>query len=186
MAQASRANRDLNPQDSHAGQRLREGALLLLIAVAAFLLLSLLTYSSNDPGWSYIGPREQAHNAGGLVGAWITDVIFILFGLLGYFLPLMIGWSGWIILKERNPDNSVNVHLVALRWVGFFLILGSGCALTSMHLSHLVHFLPEGAGGILGDALMRLEATDADALREVDPLGPERLAGGQLAGGRGG
>lgn len=153
MAQASHTDQTLDAQGSHAGQRLREGALLLLIAVVAYLMLSLVTYSSNDPGWSYTGPRELVLNGGGPVGAWFADVFLYLFGLLGFLFPLMVGWGGWLIIKERNLDNSVNIHLIALRWVGFFLTLGAGCGLVSMHLSHISLELPGGVGGILGSFL---------------------------------
>ncbi len=153
MAQASRTDQTLDAQSSHAGQRLREGALLLLIAVVAYLMLSLVTYSSNDPGWSYTGPRNQVLNGGGPVGAWFADVFLYLFGLFGFLFPLMIGWGGWLIIKERNLDNSVNIHLIALRWIGFILTLGAGCSLTAMHLSHISLELPGGVGGILGSFL---------------------------------
>ena len=33
-------------------RRLKEGALILLCAVAFFLLMSLVTYTNVDPGWS--------------------------------------------------------------------------------------------------------------------------------------
>ncbi|WP_428604987.1 DNA translocase FtsK [Sedimenticola sp.] len=133
-----------------AGQRLREGALVLLVAISAYLMLSLVTYAPNDPGWSYAGPREFAENAGGLVGAWLADVLLNLFGLWGYLFPLMIGWSGWLILKERNPDNSLNIPMVSLRWVGFLVTLTAGSSLASLHLSHIATFLPGGSGGMLG------------------------------------
>ena len=150
VAQASQTEQLQNSGGSVAGQRLREGALVLLVAVSAYLMLSLVTYSANDPGWSYAGPREFAENAGGLVGAWLADVLLNLFGLLGYLFPLMIGWSGWLILKERNPDNTLNISMVSLRWVGFLLTLSAGSSLAALHLSHIATFLPGGSGGMLG------------------------------------
>ncbi|AKH22057.1 DNA translocase FtsK [Sedimenticola thiotaurini] len=150
MAQASQTEQLRSDVGSVAGQRLREGALVLLVAISAYLMLSLVTYAPNDPGWSYAGPREFAENAGGLVGAWLADVLLNLFGLWGYLFPIMIGWSGWLILKERNPDNSLNIPMVALRWIGFLLTLGAGSSLAALHLSHIATFLPGGSGGMLG------------------------------------
>jgi len=150
VAQASQTEQLQNDRGSVAGQRLREGALVLLVAVSAYLMLSLVTYAPNDPGWSYAGAREFAENAGGLVGAWLADVLLNLFGLWGYLFPLMIGWSGWLILKERNPDNSLNLPMVSLRWVGFLLTLIAGSSLAALHLSHIATFLPGGSGGMLG------------------------------------
>lgn len=156
MAQASQSGQKPIDSDSPVKHRLREGALLLLIAVAAYLLLSLVTYSSNDPGWSFTGRRGSLENAGGPAGAWFADVLLYLFGLLGYLFPLMVGWSGWLILKERNPDNTTNFVLVALRWAGFFLTIIAGSALAALHLQHFANYLPSGAGGILGRSLQDL------------------------------
>ncbi len=150
MAQASRTDTLDNAHGSVARQRLREGALVLLIAISAYLMLALVTYTATDPGWSYAGPREYAENAGGLVGAWLADVLLNLFGLWGYLFPLMVGWSGWMILKERNPDDTLNMAMVSLRWVGFLLTLCAGSGLATLHLSHLATALPGGSGGILG------------------------------------
>jgi len=140
----------------HMGRRLREGALLLLLAVAGYVLLSLATYSKEDPGLFYVGPREQVVNMGGPIGAWFSDVLLNLFGLLAYLLPLMIVWGGWLLYRERNPDNSVNIQLASLRWSGFFIIIGAGCALASLHIPPELFSLPGGSGGILGSALRQL------------------------------
>ena len=124
--------------------------MLLLLAVAVYFMLSLGSYSPDDPGWSFTGPREQVLNAGGPVGAWFADVFLYLFGFLAYLFPVMVGWSGWLIYKERNPDDSVNVHLVAFRWLGFFITLSAGSALIAIHVSNGAVPLPGGSGGILG------------------------------------
>ncbi len=132
------------------GRRLREGALLLLVAVAAYFLLSLVSYSPDDPGWSYVGPREQLDNAGGPVGAWLADVFLYLFGLLAYLFPVMVAWSGWLVYRERSLDDRVNMHLLAMRWLGFVITLAAGSALADMHFSHFQLHLPTGSGGVLG------------------------------------
>jgi len=156
VAQASQSDpKEVDPSSS-VHHRLREGALLLLIAVAAYLLLSLVTYSASDPGWSFTGRRGPLENAGGPAGAWFADVLLYLFGLLGYLFPVMVGWSGWLILKERNSDNTTNFYMVALRWAGFFLTLISGSVLAALHLGHFAGYLPAGAGGVLGHSIAGL------------------------------
>jgi S-DNA-T family DNA segregation ATPase FtsK/SpoIIIE len=134
----------------HMGRRLREGALLLLVAVAGYFLLSFISYSPDDPGWSFIGPRQQVQNAGGPVGAWLADVFLYLFGFLAYLFPIMVGWSGWLLYKEHNPDDTINTHLLALRWMGFIITLSAGSALAAMHMSSFHVPLQAGSGGILG------------------------------------
>jgi len=137
---------------STMNKRLREGAVLLLVAIASYFLISLLAYSPDDPGWSFTGQREHVQNSGGPVGAWLADVFLYLFGFLAYLFPIMVGWSGWLIIKERTPEDAVNIHLIALRWLGFLITLGSGCALAAMYVSQFNVAMPVGAGsgGILG------------------------------------
>jgi S-DNA-T family DNA segregation ATPase FtsK/SpoIIIE len=137
-------------------RRVLEGVFLLVLALAAYLLISLGTFSPEDSGWSYVGPRDTPVNAGGPAGAWFASVFFSLFGLLAFLFPVMVVWSGWLVLKERTPEDTVNLPLIGLRWSGFFLVLFSGCTLATLHLGDFGMGLPEGPGGVLGEWLREL------------------------------
>jgi len=137
----------------HAHHRLRELAFWMIIAIGCYFLLSLMTFSPFDPGWSYVGPRQNPQNLGGTAGAWFASVFLGLFGFLAYLFPVMITWSGWLIFKERNTDDSVNYWLVGLRWSGFLLTVLAGSTLAAMHIKLFGNTYPEGAGGIIGKAL---------------------------------
>ena len=50
--------------------------MLVLIALALFLITALVTYNATDPGWSYTGTRDDVQNAAGVVGAWFSDVLY--------------------------------------------------------------------------------------------------------------
>ena len=150
MSQA-RLNTEIeHPLSMAMTRRLREVAILLIGALALFVLISLATFDRNDPGWSLASGAQLTRNAGGPVGAWLADVLFFLFGLLAFLFPVMIAWSGWLIFKQRNDDDSVNIHLVALRWAGFVLTIAAGCALAAASSGDFGLGLPEGAGGITG------------------------------------
>jgi len=129
-------------------KRLKEGGFLLLLAVSAFFLMALLSYSPEDPSWGYVGPRDHALNAGGPAGAWFASVLFSLVGIIAYLLPVMIAWAGWMMFRERNEEAS-QLHLSIARWRGFFLTLVGATALSTLHVK-VGTSLPEGAGGILG------------------------------------
>jgi len=135
------------------GRGLREAAFLILLAVALFMLAALVTYSSQDPGWSYTGPRTDISNATGAFGAWMSDVFYFLFGDLAFLLPVMIAYSGWLVLRGKKADGEVDYHILGIRWGGFFLTLASGCALASLHFVAPEASLPEGPGGVLGSWL---------------------------------
>ncbi|HHB11587.1 MAG TPA: DNA translocase FtsK, partial [Chromatiales bacterium] len=130
---------------------LREGAGLLVLAVALLLLLSLLSYDPGDPGWSHTGTHSTVHNLGGAAGAWIADLLFYLLGYLAFLAPPMIGWSGWLVVRGEMREGQTDWSLLAVRWAGFLVMVVSGCALATMHF--LGGGLPQHAGGVLGEAL---------------------------------
>jgi DNA segregation ATPase FtsK/SpoIIIE, S-DNA-T family len=138
------------------GDRLREGAFWLIVAVAAYFFVTFLTYSPMDPGWSFVGERDRVHNLGGPAGAWLASVFYSLFGIFALLFPVMLVWSGWLILKERTEDNELNTPLLFLRWTGFALTIIGGCGLGALHLTDFGLGLTEGAGGILGKVLESL------------------------------
>ncbi|MGA7981226.1 MAG: DNA translocase FtsK 4TM domain-containing protein [Chromatiaceae bacterium] len=128
----------------------REGAMWSLVCVALYLVLSLASYSPQDPGWSHVGHGDAVANAGGRVGAWFADVALYLFGLFAYLIPVMVAWSAYLVFRRPDPEPDTQVHLLALRWLGFIVTLAAGSALVSVHLAGLAHNLPNGIGGGLG------------------------------------
>src|SRR3990167_10921461 len=130
--------------------RLQEGLFLALVACAVFLLISLLTYHSHDPGWSTTGLGQEIANWGGRVGAWLADVFLLLFGLVSYLFPFMIILSGWFSLHESNQTQKKSNEWMfkSLGWV--LLILGSD-GLVSFYFTSTL--LPANSGGIIGESL---------------------------------
>lgn len=61
-----------------------EGVIIVLLSLATYVLLALLSYSSGDPGWSGTGENAAVVNWVGRSGAWLADVLFFLFGGLAY------------------------------------------------------------------------------------------------------
>jgi S-DNA-T family DNA segregation ATPase FtsK/SpoIIIE len=158
LAQARRTKTITNPEKSavivtqlHRG--LREAAMLVLMALALFLFTALVTYHPADPGWSYTGgSRDSIHNAAGVVGAWFSDVLYNLFGYLSFLFPVIIAYSGWLVLRSNHieVDKDIDYHELGIRWAGFFVTVAMGCALMSMHFAIPEGQLPLDGGGILG------------------------------------
>jgi S-DNA-T family DNA segregation ATPase FtsK/SpoIIIE len=138
---------------THVSHAMREGIMWSLFCLSGYLLLSLFSYSPLDPGWSYTGAEMKVINSGGPAGAWFADVFLYLFGIFAYLFPIMLSWSAVLVFRRRNPDDSVNINLVLVRWLGFFITLASGCALAALHTNHLFTHLPTGTGGALGTLL---------------------------------
>jgi len=123
--------------------------MLLSLALAAMMLASLLSYDPADPAWSHSGSNAQPSNFVGSAGAWLSDLLFYLFGYMAYLLPVMLIYNAVLLIRSRLPESEDRYQLLAVRWGGFVLTLVSGCALASLHFSTGSQ-LPLDAGGILG------------------------------------
>jgi S-DNA-T family DNA segregation ATPase FtsK/SpoIIIE len=137
----------------------REGALWTLIVAALYLVVALATYSPQDPGWSQVGTSAAVNNAGGVFGAWFADVALFLFGLFAYLIPITVAWSAYLVFRQRVPEPETKLYWLALRWVGFLLLLAAGSAMTAIHFAGFGETLPNGVGGGLG--LLIAEAAGA-------------------------
>ena len=136
---------------SQLSRVLREAGMLVTAAIGLYLMMSLITYYPGDPGWSNTGPVQRIHNAGGVVGAWLADVMLFLFGYLTYLLPIIVIHSGWLLLKRKEKDGGeTNSHLLMVRWTGFLILLISGCGLASLHFAVAAGSVPLDSGGVLG------------------------------------
>lgn len=145
---------------------IKEGVFILTIALAAFLLLALISYHSTDPAWSSSGTSQNVTNVTGYVGAWIADIFLCAFGIVAYLFPLMIVYAAWIPLKTKNANfeeednnneededtvNRFKKILFILRTISFFLVLISGSCLAALHIN--ANSLPFNSGGVLGNSL---------------------------------
>jgi len=153
LAQARRKTADAGRFSHQVTHGLREGALLILGALAIFLLVSLLSYYPADPGWSNSGAVTQISNAGGLIGAWLADVLLYLLGYLAYLFPVMIAYSGWLVFRGHTPSGGIDLHVLAVRWSGFLMTVGAGCGLAALESDGASGGLPAGAGGVLGNVI---------------------------------
>ena len=135
----------------------REGLLIGYSLVALFLLIALLSYSPSDPSWTNGGGADaDVANAVGTSGAWISDVLFQVLGLLSYTLPLFLLYKVALALRGAAEEQSRAIvwPLVALKFAGFGLLLLSACGLASLHIK-VAGALPS-AGGILGTLVLDL------------------------------
>lgn len=154
MAQATRVAKKDKAEVAvgAASFRLREAALILALALAAYLLLSLLSYDPTDPGWSTTGTNDVIANKGGIVGAWLADSLLYGFGFPAYLSPLMLAFSGWLLFSwGRNSDSEGALHFWILKSAGLIIALSAASGLSTLSLAPYAGLLPLGAGGVLGE-----------------------------------
>ncbi len=130
---------------------IREAVLILALAVAAYLLLSLASYDFSDPAWSHSTASTEVKNAGGAVGAWFADVFLFLFGYFAYLFPLLLAFAGWLYFRQAR-QGSQGKAFGRLRLAGFLATLICGTALVALHGSEDFTDLPANTGGLLGSA----------------------------------
>jgi S-DNA-T family DNA segregation ATPase FtsK/SpoIIIE len=126
---------------------LRESAVIALAIVALTLLVALATYSPDDPGFSYTGDAAPIRNRIGVAGAWVSDVLFFLFGWPAFLLPVVLALAAWG-LQRRAQGMTVSRMNTAVRAAGFVLLLAASCGLTTLHWE--AGMLRQTAGGVVG------------------------------------
>ena len=123
--------------------------LLTSAAVTIYLLLALFSYDHTDPGWSSTGIGGSVSNLGGVVGAWVADVVLSLFGYVGFILPWLIFAGGVIHYRSSGQGGRLVDSLTARLVASVFLLLGA-CGLAAAHDLGDPAALPQGSGGMLG------------------------------------
>ena len=114
-----------------------------LLAVAALMLLSLVSYSAGDPVLLLkSGAHETVTNWLGPTGALFAEVILQLLGVIGFALPLVLLQAGRRRLRPAPPegDDSTAVRV---------LILAS-LAVSATGLASLAQQVSAGGGSFAG------------------------------------
>ena len=139
-----------NPLPPKLAALLRESWWLAFLAVALYLLLVLLSFHKGDPGWSHSVTTDRLGNAGGLVGAYVADLLLFMFGISAYWwvalCAALVLWSFRRIETVTETDR--RSHAVML--IGFVVLLVASCGIESLRLYTLQAELPGGPGGALG------------------------------------
>jgi S-DNA-T family DNA segregation ATPase FtsK/SpoIIIE len=127
---------------------------ILGIALAIFLLASLLTYDPLDPSFfnSGGGPEHQVRNYGGRWGAELAGDLFEVLGIGALALPFFLALLSWRRVSAKTT------HLLIVKLIGFVLLLLS-LGLLAQYLAG--EGLPVGPatdrpGGFVGKELHRI------------------------------
>jgi len=150
-------DRPAAPHRPGVGRFAHEIALVLGLAVLAFWLLALVSYSAQDPAFSTSGTGAPIRNWGGKMGAWLADASYFLLGFSAWWC-FAAGVRAWLATLARwmragalaeEADHPILRTRWAF-WTGLVVLL---CASTALEWSRLYRFearLPDHAGGALG------------------------------------
>ncbi len=138
-----------------SNRRLNELIGFLLCVSALLLFLALASYSPLDPSFnteSFLTNSRTARNWIGIIGAYGADMVFQVWGLGSFLLPVLISTLGARWFRSRKITSPVAKTLGAC-WLMVFVP-----ALFSLAPGHLrwMHVIPiEGlVGRIVGDFLI--------------------------------
>jgi S-DNA-T family DNA segregation ATPase FtsK/SpoIIIE len=131
-----------------------------------FAVMALVTHDPADPAFSTSGlPGVPLHNAAGLLGAWVSDLLLFGGGLSIWWLVIVAArdWLAMLVLwLRRDAAEAAGGDPLALQqavgldarwsyWAGTALLLCASCALEWSRLYRLDPLLPGGqSGGVLG------------------------------------
>ena len=153
MKNASKNKTQQDERLTGLSQRIvREGSLIIAFLVGLVLLISLLTYSPADPGFTTTGSGALVENAVGQVGAWTADVLLHMFGYFAYIFPAALGLRIFLLFRQDESHRVISWRMLAIRAVGIILLAIGACALATLHFS-----MPEDftwlAGGWIGNSM---------------------------------
>ena len=114
-------------------------------------IIALLTYSPDDPGFSFTGNSAPVHNRIGVIGAWLADMLFFLFGRPAFLFPLVLAAACWGLQRRLKAQAAVSRVNTLVRTAGFVLVLVASCGLTTLHWQPGA--LRQTAGGVVGSVV---------------------------------
>ncbi|MEW6982900.1 DNA translocase FtsK 4TM domain-containing protein [Colwelliaceae bacterium 6471] len=131
-------------------QRLLEAGLLFFCVFAMYIMLALFSFDPADPGWSQTGYQTPVRNLGGAVGAYLSDLLLNLFGIVAYSLPFVLAIIGWLVFQKFHRLMQLDYLTLGLKFIGFIMFYIGVTSIASMNFDDIFYF---SAGGILGDVL---------------------------------
>ena len=134
-------------------QRLLEVGLLLAGAISIYILITLFTFDPADPSWSKTGNYELIKNAGGAMGAWLSDILLSGLGWLAFGFPVLISLFGWLMFRKFHNLIDIDYFALGLRLIGFFLFLIGLSALFTLNANDIYYY---SSGGIIGEVFVDL------------------------------
>ncbi len=127
----------------------REITLVVLGSLAIFLLLAIVSYSPDDPGFSFASPQAEARNLVGVSGAYFADFVLYLFGYVAFLIPIALTVAGGRFLFSQE----VSWLIFGVRLTGWVALAIASCVILELHLA-VGHAFPAGDGGIFGQWLV--------------------------------
>lgn len=138
--------------DAESAGLAKEAWWLFFAVVGLYLVLILASYYHDDPSWTHSASEGAiVHNAGGTVGALLSDMLLYIFGFSAWWFAVFAFYAIWLVYLRLDVVAQGRKPLLFLNFFGFGLLLISSSCLEYGHLVHLPATLPQDAGGVMGN-----------------------------------
>ena len=134
---------------------IKEGSLIAYFLLALFLLIALLSYSADDPGFTTTGSGNIVENSVGTYGAWVSDILLHMFGYLSYCVPVLLFYKIYLSFKESTLELEFSPAMMLLQVTGLLMLIVSACGLATIHFE-IAEGLTYMAGGLVGSLVVDL------------------------------
>ncbi|VBE79485.1 DNA translocase FtsK [Burkholderia pseudomallei] len=133
---------------------------ILQVALLAFLLMALLSYSRRDPSWTHAAQVDHIANWAGRVGAWTADIMLLIFGLSAYWLIVLLGRRvaanyRRITRHDALPGEPEKPAGWLAEGFAFVLVLLASDGIEALRMWSLKVQLPRAPGGVVGETVAR-------------------------------
>ncbi len=130
----------------------KEAWWLLFTVIGLYLVLILASYYHDDPSWTHSASENAiVHNAGGSVGAWLSDMMLYMFGFSAWWWAVFAFYAIWLVYLRLDVVAQGRKPLLFLNFFGFGLLLLSSSCLEYGHFVNLPATLPQDSGGVIGN-----------------------------------
>ena len=116
---------------------------LLTVLLSFFLLLSLSTYTPEDPNFIF-SENTKIHNLFGFYGSVISDLILQSFGIISFLFCVTIFLTGILIIRYKKLKNILSNLFYSI------IYIFSGSTVTSIYKDDSFWLIVNGNGGFVG------------------------------------
>ena len=129
-------------------KRLIESFGIIILLLASFLLISLISYTPSDPNFIYTPENVEIENFGGFYGSVISDFLLQSIGLISFFIVInLFDWGSNIVSMKKIVNIFSKIFFTML-----YLIFGT----VFINIFHNESFwlIDNGNGGFIGKIII--------------------------------
>lgn len=135
----------------------REARGVIFLALSVLILLSLVSFDRLDPSFNVSSDRARVFNWAGPVGAYTADILFVVFGLGAYLIPITLLISAFVDFLQREMEavytKLIGVALLFIAVCGFLTLFVQDWNVSARLSNGAMKTFSLEAGGWMGTAI---------------------------------